>query len=883
MMNWEDGLVSAKALVTEHASSFLGDFHVLEARLLDNLSESHLYGSDQAAHRERVKVVGAINSLLDKTGLGVNFVDLCRPADLIDYSLSALLLRNSQFRVWRRFVADSPRLVGRGDELEKLNLWLRKCISGKQPDIVLIRGEPGIGKTRLLAEFCEEVEKQGLAVCGFTGLVGGDTDLANILSFIGQLWYSPDFEEARGSVLNHISMGEKSFELLIQRLSSGRGATPFIDWDPLQSQNDFQTTWSLLGVFAQAKPIVLAVDNLHYADQQVIEFLRWANMSVSIGPILVAGSFSPEAIPTPIEHFAHVYKDSVVTLAPLERSSTMRLALSTLGEEVHLHNLCRVVADKSGGNPYFTLELMQALKERGLIHLDSNGSWQSRVTQQEIYDLLPDSLDELARYRCQELERIAPGTEMDARRAAVIGQRFWLKILYKIAPNGSARELRLGKLLGAMHDQQIISSLSSRDVLPTDKGYQFQSPIFWQALYEDSRLPVGELHEQIAELLQELYKDPETERRLFFWRAWHYEKAGKIREAIDVLETAGKEAEQGARPHQAIWFMERLLGHLRRRPGLLSKSQELDLLARAAKLHAQVGWLDKAAEYYDQALKITIKLGEHKRQIDLVVRLGWVRVKQGDFESADHELKQALTLCTRKTPPDTWSRVYRHLCALHLERLGVQSDLEASSEDIQQAFQYARKSEEYLVRCDIHEDLDRQTDRALLLNNFGRIYFYANQLDQARQTYQEALTIAEELGDQALGAYMLNNLGGLEAKLDYHSSRVDDYLRRSLQIADEEDNLFLRCKSLLILGSTLSKRQRAEAEQHLTEAYWIAHILANRYLRFDACVNLGLYYKNIGEWDKAERFILEAGQARRDNPFVERVLTQIRQARMRRA
>ena len=294
-------------------------------------------------------------------------------------------------------------------------------------------------------------------------------------------------------------------------------------------------------------------------------------------------------------------------------------------------------------------------------------------------------------------------------------------------------------------------------------------------------------------------------------------------------------------------------------------------------MYARLGWLDKAAWYYDQAVAMGQEAKIGACLIELMVKAAWVRVKQGKFEQASGQLKKALERCGERTPAHTWASVHRHLGALYLERLSLQVDLKTAQEDIVRALKHTQHSLEHLEHCEDLDSRERQEDLALVLNNFGRAYFYGEEFEEARQSYQEALKIADQLGHRALGAYMRNNLGGLEAKLENHPVAIR-YLRESLEITDEEDNLFLRCKSLLNLGTTLSKDQSSEAKRYLEEAYWISRFLGNRFLFFDTSLNLAIFHHNTAEWGQAERYLLEADRAQPDNVLVQVMLEDARAA-----
>ncbi len=321
--------------------------------------------------------------------------------------------------------------AGRDRELARLERCWADVRDGTGR-IVLVAGEPGIGKTALVARLATRVHEAGDVV-----LYGRCDDDFGVP-------YEP-FVEALGQLLPNLpepllgahvqEYGPQLAHLLpgLRRSVRGLDAPPGVDSDEQRFQL-FASVAALLATVGRAAPIVLVLDDLHWADQPTIALLRHLVRRAEPMRVLLAGTYRDSEVP--IGHPLHDLMVQPLTPAA-ERITLTGLAgpeLVTMLEQTAGHEMDEIglgVADAlsrdTGGNPFFVGELLRHLAETGAIYQDEHDRWQLRGTVATLG--LPDTVREVIGYRVAHLGA-DPHRVLAA--AAVVGQEFELTVLARV-------------------------------------------------------------------------------------------------------------------------------------------------------------------------------------------------------------------------------------------------------------------------------------------------------------------------------------------------------------------------------------------------------------------------------------------------------------------
>jgi DNA-binding winged helix-turn-helix (wHTH) protein len=469
---------------------------------------------------------------------------------------------------------DRHSLVGRDEDLQRLRSHLGAAIAQRRR-VVFVTGDLGIGKTTLLEAFANEVAVDEPSVRVARGqcisqVEGGEP----YLPFIDAL--------AR---LCRASDGEQSIEVLRQYAPSILAQMPdVLDRDERQTLRDQlpgRTPEHVLRVLAEAvdqltadQPIVLLLEDLHWADHASIELLSTLAQRSDPARLMIVASYRPVELildrhplrSTKIlldsrdacEEVALVGLDSSAVSAYVRREFPGLETADAVSDELFA---------RSRGNPLFLVRLAEHLVEQGWLERREEG-WALTVDVADVGTSLPPSLQRTIEAQIEEL------TDPDERligAAAVIGEEFLAVDLAAVADQviddveAACTELsRCGQFLKLGED-----AISADGVATT--RYAFRHALFSQTAYE--RLPAvrkRNLHGRVVDRLEGVLGDSTVDLSAVL--AVHSERAGDTRRAIEYRKQAAAAATRGAAQAEARLHIQTAL----RLTQLLPKTPERD-------------------------------------------------------------------------------------------------------------------------------------------------------------------------------------------------------------------------------------------------------------------------------------------------------------------
>ena len=272
---------------------------------------------------------------------------------------------------------------------------------------------------------------------------------------------------------------------------------------------------------ARAQPIVLAIEDLHWADPTTLDVIRSVAERGSLAPLLVLATTRPE-FRAPWDMRSH---HGVISLAPLDRRQVARMVAELAAKHALSQDIVDGVNDRTGGVPLFVEEVTRLLLERG-----AQGGAQA----------IPPTLQQSLTAR---LDRLGPAREV-AMIGAVLGRGFPYALLRAIAGLEDAPL------------QQALERLAEADILlveglPPDAEYRFKHALIQDAAYENllkSRRQA--LHRRAAETLRDQFPDRAAAQPEAL--AHHFMEAGLTEAAIDWWGQAGDQALRRSAFQEAI-------------------------------------------------------------------------------------------------------------------------------------------------------------------------------------------------------------------------------------------------------------------------------------------------------------------------------------------
>jgi len=598
-------------------------------------------------------------------------------------------------------VRRSPSLVGRGRELAQLETALERALAGRG-GLVLLTGEPGIGKTALAREFVEHAAARGAEWAWGSCWDGGGAPAywpwVQVGRVLGRRADAGALRAALGDAAPWISG-------LLPELAGTLG----LPAQPSELNSDqarfrlFDALATLLATVAEQRPLVIVLDDLHWADASSLLALEFVARALPDIPLLAIAAYRHAE--------AHARAELASPLGGLARAAT-RLPLEGLGrEDVGLlaaararglgsgerepipPRLVTAVHQASAGNPFFVDELVQLLASQGRLH-DSAAA--------ELPLPLPDGVRDAIRRR---LAPMPPDVLQALGAAAVIGGTFWLQTLAAVLDepaNAALTGLELPLRTGIVN--------------PAREPGRFR---FAHALVRDTLLESlgatrrAHLHRVTAEVLEQAYRD-DLEPHLAEI-AHHYLHAA---------------TEGGA-------------------------ERAVDYAARAAQRAVGQFAYEEAARLYERALDVAASLPvDEPRAWQLTQGLGEARMRAGDVDAAQRALRTAAAHARRLDDPE------------RLAQTALASTLGAFSPGLVEP-ELVATLEEALSRLDAiapEESLRRATVDALrcrLRVQLALALYWSPQRARREQLVDEALALARAIytGDAARGSPAHRRLG----------------------------------------------------------------------------------------------------------------------------
>jgi DNA-binding CsgD family transcriptional regulator/tetratricopeptide (TPR) repeat protein/energy-coupling factor transporter ATP-binding protein EcfA2 len=452
------------------------------------------------------------------------------------------------------------RFIGRRGELAYLH-EARVSAAASHGAFVLVSGDAGIGKSRLLAEFCGVLANSRWRVAQGSCPEFGSRPYGPILEALGRV-------DAESAALGTPVTKHQQFEAIAERFRS----------------------------IALRRALLVVIEDLHWADAATLEFLAYFGERIGNARILVATSMRPlDTYPEPLRQavgkIARAARATRIDLEPLQ-GTELRSFIDGALEGIELPEASRrTVARISEGNPFFAEELLKSAVEH-----EGAGLRAPRLGSRPILSTT---------IRATLLERLSPFLPEERRvveQAAVIGRSFSLHLLAQtLAADPSA----LLPALRRARDVQLIDEV-------TPVQFRFRHVLTREAVYgEFLGVELQERHRAIAQALESAAVDGAELEAL----AYHWSLAGDGAKALEYNERAGDAAARVYAHEDAIAFYERAAGQLG--IGVLPRAT---LVHKIADRRLVLAATDEAFAAYNAAARLFHEAGEIDREAVCLAR-----------------------------------------------------------------------------------------------------------------------------------------------------------------------------------------------------------------------------------------------------------------------
>jgi predicted ATPase len=514
-------------------------------------------------------------------------------------------------------------LIGRDEELELLLRRWRQAKEG-EGQIVLLSGEPGIGKSRLVTAFAEQIATEPhTRLQYFFSPYHQTSALYPIISQLGRAagFHREDDPIAKldrlAALLARTATTSEDVTLIADLLllpSSDR--YPSLGLGPQQRKD--KTLAALvrqLEALAREQSVLMVFEDAHWSDPSSRELLDLVIEKIQGLPVLIFVTFRPE-FETPWSRQSQVM---TLTLSWLNRRNGTILVQTMLGNQCLPSDVIDDIVERTDGVPLFVEELTKSVMEAGLRTEELK-----KTTAPSLAIMVPATLYASLMAR---LDALGTAKEL-AQIGSAIGREFSFELLAAVAKRASnALQAGLDKLVNA--------GLVFQRGTPPHSTFHFKHALIQDAAYDTLlRGRRQHLHARIAELLAQQF--PKTAITVPEVLAQHYAKAGLAEKAAASWQAAGERAVSRSAIEEAIVHFTNGIAAVSQFPeGRKKQKLELDFrLNLAATLIGTKGW---AAPEYQQQIAFTRELAERlgdQERLCWAVYAHWVRL----FARAEHDL-----------------------------------------------------------------------------------------------------------------------------------------------------------------------------------------------------------------------------------------------------
>jgi class 3 adenylate cyclase/tetratricopeptide (TPR) repeat protein len=552
--------------------------------------------------------------------------------------------------------ADVP-FVGREHELTLLKDAYTRALRESSLQLVTMTGEPGVGKTRLVSEFQSYVDAQPEIVWWRQGrcLPYGEGitfwALGEIVKAHVGILESDDPETARAKLhtaVEAVVEDEADGEWFTNRLAPLAGATA---GDPATTRDESFSAWQrFLEAVAAERPLVFVVEDLHWADDALIEFLDHLVDWATGVPLVLLTAARPELYERHPGWGGGKRNSVTISLGPLTDDETARLVSSLVGRSVLPAETQSALLERAGGNPLYAEEFVRLLTERGAPAVDAP---------------LPESVQALIAAR---LDTLMPERKLLLQDAAVVGKVFWTGAVAAIA-NVDEREVK-----------QALRELVRKELVRPARRASVEGQeefAFWHVLVRDvayhqiPRAARAEKHVAAAAWLEQIAGDRAADHAEIL--LFHAEQALELSNAAGHTDLAPIEDDlrrflilAGERALQLD--TRKAAGYLGRAVALTpaDSADRTKVVEQAATAAFEAGKREAAEELYEEALALYRARGDAQgtgRTLNILSNLHWVA---GRPDLADRLLRESVEVLEQEPPGPELAVAYMRVAGAHM-------------------------------------------------------------------------------------------------------------------------------------------------------------------------------------------------------------------------
>lgn len=724
-------------------------------------------------------------------------------------------------------------MVGRESEIQQLQEFIQPIFEGQYAGLMLVFGEPGMGKSRLVYEFLDKIpaeratwflaQTDQLLRESLNPLRYGLRHYFGISDQAGEERNKRNFNNKLDDLIATLSKPELAETLELTR--SSLGALLGLRWpgslyEQLDAEARYQNTLIGLTALIQAKslrqPVILFIEDIQWLDDDSAAYIPRLLRALTADentpyPIALIATSRYEGLKLPLDTLPH----RKIDLERLDRDSLAALAQFHLGGAAS-DSLLNVIEGRAEGNPFFAEQILRYAREERLLTI-REGQWS--FTQGEDIPTLPIDVNALLIAR---LDQLVQDVKETVQAAAVLGREFEVRVLARLLELQELHPGNLTNALGIAEHEAIWAALS-------DIRYIFRHALMWDAAYNmQLHARRQALHAVVVEALENLYARDLSNH--YGELAYHAERALLSEKARTYLFKAADTAKNAYQNSQADDYYTRALQ--------LTPPDDLagqyDLLMARLEIYQTQGRHQECHRDLRILNELAAQLGEPERMLEILIRKTEIVYETVQIPQAISIGLQALSLAESLQNQQKQIIIYNILSSAAQRLAGY----DQAQDFMEKGLQLARA-------------LGDRSMESKLLNTFGMFHAEQNNLPQAAEHFRRSLDLARQAGDLRLQARPLANLGMTAIRYgDFLAARR--YSEQSLALARQ---IGARVGETIILGNlgliAVNLGDYARASEYSEASLRIAREIGNKYHEAMALINLSAQFGALSQHEKA--------------------------------
>ncbi|MFT9496991.1 AAA family ATPase, partial [Anaerosolibacter sp.] len=716
----------------------------------------------------------------------------------------------------------NTKLVNREHEMEVIWRSLDELKRENTMKTLLIKGESGIGKSRLIKESMYRFR------------------MSNVITFFAScdepstMYYKPIKEILKQILKNTEYDLIKKYGSELVKLLPSLSNTWELKASPVLSEEKeclrmHDRVLHFIGDSLAQHVGVFIIENIHYADKSTLDFLRFLLKSGSNLPILLILTYRTDGQKEALQYL--ISDDIQNNILQLQMSKfnleeTAALIQNLLGMPWKPLKLATRIIKLTDGNPRYIEEIIKNLYIEGTLTIGENSKWMIKGDGIGIDNVqLPANIDEALNSQIKSLNK--PYLSL-LKVISIFNTPVSIDIIGRMCEFGMNN---LENLLYQLGEMKII------DEKLEDWGYTYdyenrrlKHHIYQMMDREEKKL----LHQEAAATLEIAYMSEDRENKDEL--VYQLTKCGSFHKAIDYCMESARKMFSLNLYMQSLEFIEKVMELFTRNTEDIRK---IEALLMMGEIYFNIGETDKSLASNEEAIRISEKFDLNKKIIEGKNRISNIYLIKKNYDVAKEIIDETIVLANRTEYMEGLLEAGFLLSRLYIDREDISNADEVTNEFLKKSIVFVNK---HYIGC--------------FLNQKGRIFSYLGQYDDAMMAFIKSIEYLEGAKSYIDTIKPINNMGVLLIESVQNTSLARKYYERALKLAEKYNLIAGTSTYYLNIGETyLVEDQYQLALEYFTKTIQIAELTGEKSNLPWAYGYLCRIYLNLNEYTKAYNYL----------------------------